>query len=76
MRELTVNEIEAVSGGVTQSDVFQAGATIIGAGSGILAGVGFFVGAPELLAAAAVYGIVAGGFALGGVATRYHLFSF
>ncbi|MES2129992.1 MAG: hypothetical protein V4463_22190 [Pseudomonadota bacterium] len=56
MRELTQNEIEGVSGGVSKEQVLNYGAAITATGAAIL----FAVGSPLLIPAAGAFAVTSG----------------
>ncbi len=57
MQEMTLNEIDEVSGAVTKSQVLNYGAAVCAVGGAVL----LATGSPLLVAAGAAYGIASGG---------------
>ena len=65
MQELSLAEIEEVSGAVTSGQVLNYGAAVTAVGGAILGGVGLAAASPVLIGAGVAYGIVSGGMWLG-----------
>ncbi|NHQ93886.1 hypothetical protein [Janthinobacterium lividum] len=67
IQEMTLDEINEVSGGVTSGQVINAGAGIAAVGGAVFGAVGLAVASPEFIAAGAAYGIVSAGMWAAGV---------
>lgn len=68
MQEMTMEEIEQVSGAVTPGQVLNYGAAIVAVGGAVLGGTAAIVGAPIFGGAVLTYAAVSAGMWLGSAA--------
>lgn len=66
MQEMTMEEIEQVSGAVTPGQVLNYGAAVTAAGAAVLTGVAAVGGAPLVTGALVAYGLASAGMWLAG----------